>query len=397
MEQVTRAELLEVVYRFYARGMEHDDPGYQATEEHWRQEDAAKRAVVGAPTWIAMLDRLEARHGFVDRQGLLRADTFCPAWSAGIYLPGSRIGFCVCVVGPYYGIRRTGAVGEEAAALDIAREIEATYPGYQPIPPELGDEVLPDVADAVGFGRTTIYHCLLSHLWESLSWPWPPPPRPPLPPPVAPVTRAELFEVVYRFYPRGLTEYDSGYEATEERKRQREAMERAVVEAATWKAMLRRLQARYGWPMDNSLCLWVGAGYYDPAWSGENIPPRTRRRVLRVPARALLRDPAQGRPRRGGGGARSRLGDRSHVPRIPADPAGAGGRGGAGRGLRPWGFGSTTIHQCLLAERWESLAAPAQPLPPPEVPRPGERGSVLDRGDVPHRDDAPDDDPTPGR
>ena len=60
--------------------------------------------------------------------------------------------------------------------------------------------------------------------------------------------------------------------------------------------------------------------------------------------------------------------------------------------FNPFGFGSTTIHQCLLAERWESLAEPYQPLPPAEVPRSG--GSVLDRGDVTPSDEPAGDDPS---
>ncbi len=71
------------------------------------------------------------------------------------------------VLGPYYGIHRTGDPGEEPAASEIAKEIEATYPGYEPIPPELGDEVVPDVSmDGVRMGTATIYVCLLSLVWD---------------------------------------------------------------------------------------------------------------------------------------------------------------------------------------------------------------------------------------
>jgi hypothetical protein len=126
-----------------------------------------ERALAEAPTWKAMLGRLRARYGpLVDKSVLLLAGRYDPAWSVGIFIPGCRVGFCVCVLGPYYGIRRMGAAGEEAAVLDLAREIEATYPGYRPIPPELGDEVVPDVAlDTKGFGYATIHHCLLSEVW----------------------------------------------------------------------------------------------------------------------------------------------------------------------------------------------------------------------------------------
>jgi hypothetical protein len=51
-------------------------------------------------------------------------------------------------------------------AREIAREIEATYPGYQPIPPELGNVVVPDATMfAVLMGEATIGMCLFSIVW----------------------------------------------------------------------------------------------------------------------------------------------------------------------------------------------------------------------------------------
>ena len=51
-------------------------------------------------------------------------------------------------------------------AREIAREIEATYPGYQPIPPEIGNEVVPDVAmDGALMGKATIGISLFSSVW----------------------------------------------------------------------------------------------------------------------------------------------------------------------------------------------------------------------------------------
>jgi hypothetical protein len=67
------------------------------------------------------------------------------------------------LLGPYYAIHRLGVPGEEEAATDIARAVEATYPGYEPILPELGEVVVPDV---VWFDRTTIYECLVSRQWK---------------------------------------------------------------------------------------------------------------------------------------------------------------------------------------------------------------------------------------
>ncbi len=176
------AELIEVVYSFYPRGLYAGGLGYEDTVERQRQRDAARRGVAAFPTWKAMIRRLGARYPLMDHSLHLLAGGLDPAYSAAIDIPeGGTLYFHVSLLGPYYGIHRTDAPGEEPAARDIAREIEAAYPGYQPIPPELGDEVVPDVAlDKRWFGQATIYECLLSELW---AWGSPAPPRPP---PVAP-------------------------------------------------------------------------------------------------------------------------------------------------------------------------------------------------------------------
>lgn len=107
--------------------------------------DVTRRALSEYATWEAMLDRLGAQNESLS----LLAGWVDPAYSAFIVIPGRRtLSFHVCFLGPYYGIHRTGAPGEEPAASGIVREIEATYPGYEPIPPELGNEVVPD-----GLGR----------------------------------------------------------------------------------------------------------------------------------------------------------------------------------------------------------------------------------------------------
>ncbi len=83
--------------------------------------------------------------------------------SARIWLTDERaISFHVSLLGPYYGIHLTGAPDEEPVASEIAREIEATSRGYQTIPPELGNEVVPDVGTVEAIlGEVTIYVCPL--------------------------------------------------------------------------------------------------------------------------------------------------------------------------------------------------------------------------------------------
>src|SRR4051812_47688477 len=137
---MTRSELLEVIYRFYPRGLFVGTDECNASEECRRRLEAARRGAAEYPTWKAMIRRLGERYPIMDRSVSFLAGWSDPAYSGDIDIPGHTLGFHVSLLGPYYGIHRLGAPGEEPAALDLAREIEATYPGYEAIPPELGDE-----------------------------------------------------------------------------------------------------------------------------------------------------------------------------------------------------------------------------------------------------------------
>jgi len=165
---MTRSELLEVAYQFYPRDLHECSFGYHDTVERQRQRDAARRGAAEYPTWKAMIRRLGERwYPFMDHSVCLLAGWYTPAYSCQIWIPGEHtFYFHVSLLGPYYGIHRTGAPGEEPAALDIAKEIEATYRGYEPIPPELGNEVVSEVTvHGAGIGEATIYLALLSEVW----------------------------------------------------------------------------------------------------------------------------------------------------------------------------------------------------------------------------------------
>jgi hypothetical protein len=181
--KITRSELLDLVYRFYPRGVHKisriyappNEPVYDDTEEHRRLVEAANRGRAEYPTWKAMIRRLGDRYGLQNESLSLLSGGVEPAYSARIYRPKdlepvpspqsrASLSFHVSLLGPYYGIHDTGEPDEKPAA--IAAEIEATYPGYQPIPPELGNEVVPDVdMDGVLMGEATIYVCIFSHVW----------------------------------------------------------------------------------------------------------------------------------------------------------------------------------------------------------------------------------------
>ncbi|WP_438003641.1 hypothetical protein WME89_32865 [Sorangium sp. So ce321] len=179
----TRSELLDLVYRFYPRGVHKfqridvppNEPVYDDTEQRRRLEEAANRGRAEYPTWKAMIRRLKNRYRLQNESLHLLAGGGDPAYSARIYRPkdlepapslSSRasLSFHVSLLGPYYGIHDRGEPDDIPAA--VAEEIEATYPGYRPIPPELGNEVVPDVdMDGVSMGDATIYVCLFSPVW----------------------------------------------------------------------------------------------------------------------------------------------------------------------------------------------------------------------------------------
>jgi hypothetical protein len=68
--KTTRSDLLDVVYRFYPRGVHKimriyvppNEPVYEDTEEHRRLVEAANRGRAGYPKWKAMIHRLADRY-----------------------------------------------------------------------------------------------------------------------------------------------------------------------------------------------------------------------------------------------------------------------------------------------------------------------------------------------
>ncbi len=171
----TRSELIDLVHLFYPRGMldihrMHVPPGeliYEDTEEHCRLMVAAARGRREYRMWDQMLDRLRIRFSLENESLHLLAGNVHPAYSGRVWLIPNKtsLNFHVSLLGPYYGIHLPGIPEEEPVAREVAREIEATYPGYQTIPPELGNEIVPDVTAGRDFGSATIYTCLFSEIW----------------------------------------------------------------------------------------------------------------------------------------------------------------------------------------------------------------------------------------
>jgi hypothetical protein len=173
--KITRSELLDVVHRFYPRGVHNiqriyvppGEPVYKDTKEHRCLVEAANRGRAEYPAWKAMIRRLGDRYSLQNESLHLLSGGTDPAYSARIWLiDETALSFHVSLLGRYYGIHLPGIPEEEPVTREIAREIEATYPGYRPIPQELGNEVVPDVAmDWASMGEATIYVCLFSDVW----------------------------------------------------------------------------------------------------------------------------------------------------------------------------------------------------------------------------------------
>lgn len=176
----TRSEILEVIYNFYPRGIlplerRHVDPGdpvYFDTEEYCRLFVAAARGRRSWPTWKAMIRRLAKKYVIQDESLFLLSGHIDPAYSGRTWVDVEEafITFHVSLLGPYYGIRRSGVADDDPKAREIMseiiREIETTYPGYRQIPPEIGNEALPDVCfNNSDFGKLTNYVLLFSDYW----------------------------------------------------------------------------------------------------------------------------------------------------------------------------------------------------------------------------------------
>ena len=194
-------ELLAIAYSYYARGITHADPGYYDTQERQRLIDARRHAGTEDrfERWRHMIFRLEARFPdshVMDRSLHLHTGTWDACYSGWLImppLPGEdqrHIGFLVSFLVPYYvvytsrvtfldmhdpahredwvqqKIAFTFAPDEEPYARAVIAEIEATYPDHEPMPPEVGQMIVPGVVTSRRYIDTaTLFDCLFSDEW----------------------------------------------------------------------------------------------------------------------------------------------------------------------------------------------------------------------------------------
>lgn len=202
----TVQDLINTVYEYFPRGIADRDPAYEQTPEWQRQKAARIPASARYETWRGMLRRLAAR--FPKEQfPEVEVDSECyflqspqvavhldRCYTGVLRLPARardeenhRLVFLISFVVPYYAIRSECHVpvllpdgkpelahktsfdlspGEAPFGKVIAEEIESTFPGHEPIAPEVGLTVVPDVvAGNKWFGEATIFTCLFSDAW----------------------------------------------------------------------------------------------------------------------------------------------------------------------------------------------------------------------------------------
>jgi hypothetical protein len=202
----TTQELLAIAHEYFPRGMQADDPGFPATPHAARQKAACVSASERYDAWFEMLERLRTRFPkeqfpdlrVEDGSPFLRVATAEPlldrCFTGRLWLPTRGpnerhhyLELLVSFVVPYYIVcsytigfppdRSAMFGGEHTTRFDFSgderpfaealkQEIATTFPDHEPIPPDVGLTVVPDVqAGNKWFGEATIFTCLFSHSW----------------------------------------------------------------------------------------------------------------------------------------------------------------------------------------------------------------------------------------
>jgi hypothetical protein len=194
-------ELIEIAYQYFPRGLWESDPRYQLTEEYGRRKAARERASADHEVWRTLLRHIQARFpveqhpGRIveDRSLFMKSTTAGPVdrcYSGALSILGRapdagehQLGFAVSFVVPYYivylarEVRLDPPTGNQETRRDIsfepypdelpfvrgiAEEVEIVFPGYEAMPPDVGNVILPDVDVLDASINVTLFDCLFN-------------------------------------------------------------------------------------------------------------------------------------------------------------------------------------------------------------------------------------------
>lgn len=199
------AELVDIAYQYFPRGMQGDEPGYNQTPEARRRIEARVGASARFGEWVGMLRRLEQRFAAFQAPELIvhngshflaspGASHLDRCFTGAVSLPVRadweevhKVQFLVSFVVPYYTVYSISfpRVAKPEGGLEpgpqisfdfspdevpfvkaIEEEVSRTFPGHEPMPPEVGKTIVPDVIGGGNlYGESTIYGCLFSDDW----------------------------------------------------------------------------------------------------------------------------------------------------------------------------------------------------------------------------------------
>ena len=182
-------ELLDTVYRYYARGVSNDDPHRKATEESQRLSEVRRHAGADDARWQALLEHIERMFPEASVQNdsfHLPTGKHDACYSGRIFLRPAdgehfhAVGFMVSLLLPYYVVYSSRVVDAEPGgprrndlrfelspdevpyASQIARAIEEAW-HFEPMPHEMMSVVVPDVATNMrDIGEATLRDLLFS-------------------------------------------------------------------------------------------------------------------------------------------------------------------------------------------------------------------------------------------
>jgi hypothetical protein len=198
------SELITLAHHYFPRGMAEDDPRYEQTEEWHRRKSARARAGEQYEVWRTMLQRIQKRFPLQpplgnmveDRSLFLQSPTAGPTvrcFSAALWMPGdaaartsNEIELAISFIAPCYVIFGSRAVPidptiglretERQASFDlssvelpfataIAEEIALSFPDHEPMPPEVGNVIVPEISSELPPPAVaTLFECLFSSL-----------------------------------------------------------------------------------------------------------------------------------------------------------------------------------------------------------------------------------------